>query len=95
MNENALENSSNALRKGYLFFNVDKRQKLILRNSFLKFPLFMFFYISFSWFVPINACSFNYQKADVPKEIQKRAHTFQVAQASSSVCLDLEEDYWP
>lgn len=34
--KNALENSLDALRKGYLIFNVEKRQKLILRNLFLK-----------------------------------------------------------
>lgn len=55
----------------------------------------MSFYISCSRFVPIHACSFNFQKmcADVPKEIHKGDYTFQVAQASYIVCLDLEEDY--
>lgn len=64
--KNALENSLNALRKGYLIYNIDKSQKLILRNSFFKFPLFMFFYILSSWCMPVNICSFNYQKADMP-----------------------------
>lgn len=89
-----LENSLDALRKGYLIFNVDKRQQLILRNSFLKPPL-LFSYILFFWFMLINTCSFNYQKARVHKEIYKGDHTSQAAQASSSVCLDLEKDYCP
>lgn len=37
----ALENSLGILRKGYLNFSVDKRQKLIPRNSFLKQTCFI------------------------------------------------------